>query len=100
MSSKDEKQKRKALLAGVKQKQQQELLAAMPVSPAHIKELFDYLDQQLGNEECDDTLRLTQLFLKSRNLPVSDTSTWLATHGGYCDCEVLANVEEKFEKLL
>ncbi|WP_080776835.1 DUF2695 domain-containing protein [Chryseobacterium phocaeense] len=21
----------------------------------------------------------------------------LAEHGGYCDCEILANVEEKFE---
>ncbi|RSK42809.1 DUF2695 domain-containing protein [Hymenobacter perfusus] len=100
MSSKDEKQKRKALLASVKQKQQHELLAAMPVSLSNLKELFDYLDEQLGEEECDDTLRLTHLFLQSRNLPVANTSEWLATHGGYCDCEVLANVEEKFEKLL
>ena len=25
--------------------------------------------------------------------------TWLASHGGYCDCEVLYNVEERFDYL-
>lgn len=100
MSAKDEKQKRKALLAGIKQKQQAEKLANMPLKLADLKGLFDYLDEQLGEMDCDDTLRLTQQFLTDHNLSVVAISDWLATYGGYCDCEVLANVEEKFEDVL
>lgn len=100
MSSEDEKQKRKAMLASVKQKQQNEMQASMPISLTNLKSLFDYLDERLGVDGCDDTLRITHTFLQSHNLSVADTSEWLAAHGGYCDCEVLANVEEKFEKLL
>ena len=28
---------------------------------------------------------------------VNDVLEWLANKGGYCDCEILANVEEQFE---
>ncbi len=32
--------------------------------------------------------------------PKNDLVPWLQELGGYCDCEVLANVEQQFEKIL
>jgi len=34
-------------------------------------------------------------FLKLDN--VEEITKWLGENGGYCDCEVLANLEEKFD---
>ncbi|GGF16919.1 DUF2695 domain-containing protein [Hymenobacter cavernae] len=100
MSAKDEKQKRKALLNSFKQQQRDEKLAGLPLPLTELKALFDYLDEELSETDCGDTLRLTKQFLQERNLPVATVTEWLGNHGGYCDCEVLANVEEKFEDIL
>ena len=68
------------------------------MSRALFKELFGYLDERLGNEGCDDILRLTGQFLQDAGvLNIEEVLQWLRDHGGYCDCEVLANVEEQFE---
>ncbi|TGE20456.1 DUF2695 domain-containing protein [Hymenobacter aquaticus] len=100
MPSKEDKQKRKEILAGLSAKHKAEKVANLPLPLTELKALFDYLDEQLGETDCDDTLRLTQQFLESRNIPVAPITAWLDTYGGYCDCEVLANVEEKFENVL
>jgi hypothetical protein len=100
MPSKEEKQKRKAILDALSVKNRDDTLASLPLPIADLKALFDFLDEQLSEADCDDTLRMTRQFLKSRNLPVPVVSEWLATYGGHCDCEALANVEEKFEDLL
>jgi hypothetical protein len=60
--------------------------------------LFDYLDTELTDKNCDDTNSLTKTFLLQSNIQnVDEVLEWLADHGGYCDCEILANVEEQFE---
>jgi hypothetical protein len=35
-----------------------------------------------------------------RGLAVEKTVPWLREQGGYCDCEVLANVEDRFGELI
>ncbi|MGI4738721.1 MAG: DUF2695 domain-containing protein [Janthinobacterium lividum] len=62
------------------------------------KKLFDYLDEELANN-CANTLRLTKQFAKENDVQFQLLQKWLGEHGGYCDCEVLANVEEQFEGL-
>ncbi|MBA3693585.1 MAG: DUF2695 domain-containing protein [Acidobacteria bacterium] len=44
---------------------------------------------------CKDKLSFTLEFIEKNNLPKDDLIDWLENNGGYCDCEVLANVEEK-----
>jgi hypothetical protein len=52
----------------------------------------------LTEKACDDTNRLTKLFLNQIGATNSqEVLDWLADKGGYCDCEILANVEEQFE---
>src|SRR5215467_7040272 len=96
MPSFEEKQRRKSLKQAVRQAERETLLASLPMVPAQMKALFDFIDQQLGHEECDGTLRHTLLFLSQSGTEAGPVIEWLKRNGGFCDCEVLANTEEKF----
>lgn len=87
-----DKQQRKALLKGRKFAERADLLAAMPIAPEQLHELLDYLDANL--KSCAHTTRLTAQFLQVENLDLEKVLPWLAEHGGYCDCEVLANLSD------
>ena len=99
MPSQEEKQCRKAIQNELMQKANAEKLAALPILKEKLQAFFDYLDQQLSEHDCDDTLRFTQEFAASHNLAFEPIKQWLGHLGGYCDCEALANVEEKYEDL-
>ncbi|HVG46036.1 MAG TPA: DUF2695 domain-containing protein [Longimicrobium sp.] len=96
MPSSDEKRRRKELKRNARQQERSRLEATMPLSQAALSGLFDYLDEALA-EGCDHTLRLTRAYLGARGLDEDRIIPWLEEHGGGCDCEVLANVEEEFE---
>ncbi|GAB3860742.1 DUF2695 domain-containing protein [Hymenobacter terrigena] len=100
MPFQEEKQRRKAIQNELRQKADAEKLAALPMPREKLQAFFDYLDQQLEEHDCDDTLRFTQEFAASHNLAFEPIKQWLGDYGGYCDCEALANVEEKYEGLL
>jgi hypothetical protein len=55
--------------------------------------LFDMLDRELPRKGCDHSRRLTSAYLAEHGLASEQFSQWLDKHGGFCDCEVLANVE-------
>lgn len=96
--NKGEKERRKQILNGLKQKHQQEFEAGLPMNRAVFKNLFDHLGNQLGENSCDHTNKLTAEFLEKNKIGnIENVLNWLADNGGYCDCEILANVEEKFE---
>ena len=99
MPSQEEKQRRKAIQNELMQKGNHEKLAELPMPKEKLAAFFDYLDQQLTEHDCDDTLRFTQEFAASQNLAFEPIKQWLGNYGGYCDCEALANVEEKYEGL-
>lgn len=99
MKTNEEKDRQKQLRAELKRKEKERFLNSLPMSADHFKELFDYLDQQLEQEGCDDTLSLTESYLDEQGLEHEKVVSWLEEYGGYCDCEVLANVEEHFENL-
>ena len=43
-------------------------------------------------------IKLTKTFLKQIEADnIDNILEWLADKGGYCDCEILGNVEEQFE---
>ena len=93
MPSKDEKARRKEIAHALRDQQRQKIRDGFPVPILTVKELFDCLDEQLSDEECDGSLRLTQEFLRQRTLDETRVIDWLKEHGGHCDCEVLNNVE-------
>jgi len=95
MPSHEEKLKRKQILDDLSRTQKETFEKSLPMSRENFQLLFDFLDNELT--DCDDTLKLTQEFLQESKIANVDlVIQWLEEHGGYCDCEVLANIEEEF----
>ena len=95
MTSKSEKENRKEILRGLKEKEKADFNKSLPMDKETFNELFDYLDERLG-EGCDHTMNMTLDFLKEKGVKnIDQVVEWLNDKGG--DCEVLANVEEMFE---
>lgn len=92
--TKDEKRR---AMAEYKRRQKEAFLASLPMPEALFRELFDHLDEQLEEQDCQDDLRLTEAFLAEHGCDAQAVLAWLQDHGGSCDCEVLANVEEEFD---
>jgi hypothetical protein len=73
---------------------QVQVVEAVPVSLLILGELFDFLDRQLAEHECEDNLRMVLEFLVGKDLPARQIITWMEANGGYCDCQTLENAEE------
>ena len=93
MPSKDEKARRKHIAHALRDQQRQKTREGFPAPVLVLRELFDDLDQRLGDEECDGSLRLTRQFLRRSAVPEDRVIRWLEEQGGHCDCEALNNVE-------
>lgn len=97
MPDKNEIERHKQIARELTLKARQDFENSLPTSRENFEALFDYLDEKLTDNPCDDTLKLSVAFLQSLKLDnIEEITKWLGEHGGYCDCEVLANVEEKF----
>jgi len=95
-----EKQQRKEVQKVFAQEKLDNFRASLPMEEKCFLALFYYLEKALQRVPCDHTLRYTTLFLTENK--VSDPEKvvdWLTSNGGYCDCEVLYNVEEQFDYL-
>ena len=91
---KAERERRKVLLRAVRS---EELLRAeqeLPAPKTILDSLFNWLDEKLGETECDGTLRLTLEFARLNGLDEMRLCDWTEKYDGYCDCEVLANVPD------
>lgn len=97
MASQAERDRRKVLVSELAERKRRDAESRMPLSKDDLAALFDHLDQVLV-EGCDHSLRFTRAFLTSRSLAESTIVPWLGGHGGYCDCEVLANVEDAWPR--
>lgn len=98
MPSKAEKERRKQIHRELANKEYEEFIKSLPIDQSLILELFDYLDSQLGERDCNHDYSITNDFLKSKGINNGKIFDWFQEHGGYCDCEILFNIEEKFEE--
>jgi hypothetical protein len=96
MPERPDKQRRKEMLRQVRERQRAEARAALPLPDDQLRALFDMLDGEIPTRRCDHSRRLTQEFLERRGLPIEAVMSWLDDNGGFCDCEILANVEERW----
>ena len=88
--SKDEKRK---LLREWKAQEREDAEKMLPTAKEVLLKLFDHLDQKLTREGCDHTLRFTLAWAAGEGLDGDRIAAWTREYGGFCDCEVLANVE-------
>lgn len=99
MPTKAETNRRKETKLELRNQAKLKFLKSVPVSIEELQKLFDWLDFQLSENGCNDTLALTKSFIKQNNLPEEHLIKWLKENGGYCDCEVLANVEDTLNEI-
>ncbi len=95
-----DKVKRKEILHQLTEKNLAEFRKGLPIDEKIFPRLFNFLDVELGENGCDHTTVLTKKFLDSNG--VKNTTVvinWLADIGGFCDCEILVNVEDQFQYL-
>ncbi len=78
--------------------QRKAALAALPLPLPELKAMFDMLDVEFPRQGCDHTRRLTRAWLESRGHDVARVFVWLDAQGGFCDCEILANVEQQVDE--
>jgi len=88
-------ERKKELMKAWKAREQEQLVASIPMSHENLRALFDLLDRE-NAPPCDHTLKETIEFLRERSLDVDRVLAWLREYGGYCDCEVIYNVDDKF----
>lgn len=94
MPGKDKKAQRKKLLHALRDDRRKSARESLPLPLSALKDLFDFLDERLSNAECGHTLLLTRQFMQQKGIDENQVIPWLEKNGGYCDCEVIANVEE------
>lgn len=92
-----DKQQRKAAIKGWKHAGLTNLIDGMPLAPQQLHRLLDYLAANL--KVCDHTTKLTAIFLHVEKLEKDKVLSWLAERGGFCDCEVLANLADLDDSL-
>jgi hypothetical protein len=97
MPNKLEKERRKQLKNEIKGIQRSEFEKNMPMEREKFRDFFDYLDEKLPVIGCDHTNKMARKYLvKIGQNNIENILEWLAENGGYCDCEILANVEDLF----
>ena len=94
-----DKIKKKELMKKYAQDQKNTFENSLPFDKNLFNQLFDFLDEMSEKDGCDDTLKYTTKFLNDNNLPEEKSLDWMGKNGGYCDCEVLANIEDKISDL-
>ena len=79
--------------------QRQAFESSLPMARELFLDLFDYLNEQSETTGCNHDFSLTEQFLRDKQVNnVEEVLEFLRENGGYCDCEVIFNVEEKFEE--
>ena len=90
--------RKEELKRAFKQRERQTLIDSIPISHHDLRDLFNPPDW--GGLECDHTFRETIAFLEARDLDVERVTTCICVYGGFCDCEVIYNVDEKFGEIV
>jgi len=93
-----DRREKKALLRAWRAEQRAEARAAFPTSAERLRSMFDMLSRELPVHGCDHTRRMIEAWVAPEERDA--IFRWLDTHGGFCDCTVLANVEQHVDDAL
>ncbi len=70
---------------------------SLPFPRRIFEKLMDYLDVKLGSNSCRNDYQLAKQYLSKCGIQIEDHIDFFMNHGGNCDCEILANMDELFE---
>jgi hypothetical protein len=72
--------------------------SAFPLPDESLQSLFAHVDRAVAQDGCVHTLKATDAWIAEHAVAREPLVAWLRDHGGYCDCEVVANVEEHWQE--
>jgi hypothetical protein len=75
-----------------KAEQQRSAEANLPIAKARLLDLFQSIEVRLEADPCDHSLRHTQTWAVENGIDFESLRSWAEEFGGFCDCEVVANV--------
>ncbi len=82
-------EQRQAMKQMVKARARAEARARFPLPDDVLAAFFAGLEKRVDESGCDDTRRFTEEWLGARGHDTEAVIAWLATAGGFCDCEVV-----------
>jgi hypothetical protein len=94
-----EKSERKKIFNEIKDKELKEFRKLLPIEEYLFPKLFDYVDQKLSDNQCNNDFTFTSEFCKNNNINIENLQNWFVNQSQCCDCEIL-NLEDSFEYLL
>ncbi|NNE97578.1 MAG: DUF2695 domain-containing protein [Pyrinomonadaceae bacterium] len=74
-------------------------LLTLPAKKEQFDKLFDFIEDELYEIECDHTSRFAMKFLMQRGMNFPKVSAWLSQQGGYCDCKILEEIAEPWREI-
>ena len=93
MVPKDEKAERKRLKDEYLRAQQEASAARMPLDRARLEALLDHVEAAVAADGCDHTLTATEAWATREGVDLGRLHSGLEEYGGFCDCEVVMNVD-------
>lgn len=93
MASKDEKAERKRLKGEYLRAQQAESATRMPLERPQLEALLEHVDAVVAANGCDHTPAATDDWATREGIDLERLHEGLEEYGGFCDCEVLMNVD-------
>ena len=84
-------ERKRELKRAYREQEKQAARERMHLDEQSLNDLLDHLDGRLPAIGCDHTLRETRAW--AAGFDVDAVAASVAEFGGYCDCEVLANVD-------
>lgn len=93
-----DKAKRKEILNQLAEKSLAEFRKELPFDENLFPTLFDFIDEELGKENCQSDFQMAMRFCQENNISESPLLEWLHKQGVFCDCEIL-NLEDSFQYL-
>jgi hypothetical protein len=81
-------------------KSEQRTLArsAFPLTNDLLASLFQFVEMSVDTNGCDHSRKFTEEWLTSNHVAPKPVLDWLASNGGFCDCEAVINVMQHWEE--
>ena len=70
----------------------QRFLDTLPERQETISRLLDFVEDELYEAECSDSLERAMRFMMDNRLDFPKLTSWLNSNGGYCDCKVMSEI--------
>lgn len=93
MTTPPDKARRRFLRDAYKNAERVARTALLTIDQDQLEQLLDYVDERLGEQPCDHTARHAQRWAQSHRIEWETLAEGLLEFGGYCDCEIVMNVE-------